>query len=41
MACSNIAMFSDDDTPLVSDPGYRLVTAAIGAWIPDVPIPGA
>lgn len=37
----NIALVSDAGTPGVSDPGYRLVTAALAESIPVVPIPGA
>jgi len=37
----DIALISDAGTPLVSDPGYRVVTACIDAGITVVPLPGA
>ena len=36
----NIAVVSDAGTPLICDPGYRLVTAAVEAGVRVVPVPG-
>ena len=37
---AKVALVSDAGTPLVSDPGYRVVAAAIAAGLPVVPVPG-
>jgi 16S rRNA (cytidine1402-2'-O)-methyltransferase len=40
-AGESVAVVSEAGTPSISDPGYRLVEAAIGADVPVEPIPGA
>jgi 16S rRNA (cytidine1402-2'-O)-methyltransferase len=41
LAGESLALVSDAGTPLVSDPGSRLVQAAVAAGVPVVPVPGA
>lgn len=41
LAGEDLALVSDAGTPLVSDPGQRLVAAAIDAGVRVVPVPGA
>lgn len=40
-AGEDIALVSDAGTPLISDPGYRIVSGAVAAGVTVVPIPGA
>ena len=37
----NVVLVSDAGTPLISDPGYRLVRDCLDSQIPIIPIPGA
>jgi 16S rRNA (cytidine1402-2'-O)-methyltransferase len=39
-AGQDVAVVSEGGTPLISDPGYRLVQAALAAGVAVVPIPG-
>ncbi|RMH34915.1 MAG: 16S rRNA (cytidine(1402)-2'-O)-methyltransferase [Nitrospirae bacterium] len=37
---ADVALVSDAGTPLISDPGYYLITHAVAVGIPIVPVPG-
>ncbi|HYP27018.1 MAG TPA: 16S rRNA (cytidine(1402)-2'-O)-methyltransferase [Blastocatellia bacterium] len=41
LAGANIALVSDAGTPLISDPGYRIVRESIDRGVAVVPLPGA
>lgn len=41
LAGESLALISDAGTPLLSDPGSRLVQAAVAAGVPVAPVPGA